>query len=41
MPLHIFYFETVPSYGHPNHASLAVAAAIAAMIFTLWVVILA
>jgi hypothetical protein len=42
MPLlQILHFETLPSYGHANHAALAVAAAIVAMIFTLWIVILA
>lgn len=41
MPLQIFHFESSPSYGHANHAALAVAAAIVAMIFTLWIVILA
>jgi hypothetical protein len=41
MPSHIRSFEIVPSYWHGNHAALAVAAAVGAMIFTLWVVILA
>jgi hypothetical protein len=40
MTLHIIHFETVPGYGHANHAALAAAAAIAAMIFILWFVIL-
>jgi hypothetical protein len=40
MPLHILHFETVPSYGHANHAALSVAAAIAAMVFTLLILIL-
>jgi hypothetical protein len=37
---HLFHFETVPGYGDANHAALAVAAAIAAMIFILWFMIL-
>jgi hypothetical protein len=41
MLLQILHFETLPSYGHVNHAALAVAAAIVAMIFTLWIVVLA
>ena len=40
MTLHILHFENVPSYEHTNHAALAVAVAIAAMIFVLSVVIL-
>jgi hypothetical protein len=41
MPLQILHFETLPSYGRANPAALAVAAAIVAMIFTLWIVVLA
>jgi hypothetical protein len=40
MSLYILHFETVPGYAHANHAALAIAVAVAAMILILGFVIL-